>query len=53
LIGEESNLAPVPILQPRALVAIVVTMVAVGLAAGILPAARAARTDPAVSLRAS
>ena len=46
-------MAAAPVLMPRAFATIVLTMVVVGIAAGILPARRAARTDPAVSLRAS
>jgi len=53
LIGEGSTMSPVPLLRPQAFLVIVATMIAVGVAAGLLPAARAARTDPAVSLRAT
>jgi putative ABC transport system permease protein len=52
-IGEGTTMASAPVLMPRALVSIVLTMVAVGIAAGILPALRAARIDPAISLRAT
>lgn len=52
-IGEGSTMATAPVLMPKAVVVIVATMVVVGIAAGILPALRAARTDPAVSLRAT
>jgi putative ABC transport system permease protein len=52
-IGEGSTMASAPVLMPRAFVAIVLTMVVVGVAAGLLPALRASRIDPAVSLRAT
>ncbi len=43
----------VPILGAGTLVMLTLTMVSVGVAAGVLPAMRAARVDPAVALRAS
>jgi len=52
-IGEGSTMASAPVLMPRAFVSIVLTMIVVGVAAGILPALRASRIDPAISLRAT
>ena len=43
---------PVPILLPGTFALILVSIIGVGLVAGILPAVRAARVEPAISLRA-
>jgi len=40
-----------PMLLPGRVVMVMTTLVVVGIAAGVLPALRAARIDPAVSLR--
>jgi putative ABC transport system permease protein len=50
-IGAGSTLQGPPVLRPSAVAFVFTTLVGVGVAAGILPAARAVRIDPAVSLR--
>jgi len=52
-IGEGTVFASAPILAPGSFVTIVAVMVATGIGAGVLPAARASRIEPAVSLRSS
>lgn len=52
-IGQGTVFISAPVLAPGSLVTIVVVMVATGIGAGILPAIRAARIEPAVSLRSS
>lgn len=52
-IGTGSTLQAPPELRPVAVASVLATLVLTGLAAGILPALRAMRTDPAVALRAS
>ncbi|MCG8589681.1 MAG: ABC transporter permease [Proteobacteria bacterium] len=49
---EVPDLVPVPILQWPVVVTAVFILVGVGLVAGIVPAVRAARVDPALTLRA-
>lgn len=50
-IPQESLMAWRPTLEPSTAVGVALVLVAVGLAAGLLPARRAARIDPAISLR--
>lgn len=50
-IGAGSTLQGPPVLHASAVAFVFATLVGVGVAAGILPAARAVRVDPAVSLR--
>jgi putative ABC transport system permease protein len=45
------DLVPIPILSGRLVVVALAVMVGVGVAAGVVPAWRAARIDPAVTLR--
>ena len=45
------DLVPIPILKPGVVVAALVVMSVVGIAAGIIPAWRASRIDPALTLR--
>lgn len=51
LVGEGSVVNAPPLLLPERLALVLASLVGIGVAAGILPAARAARVDPAVSLR--
>jgi putative ABC transport system permease protein len=51
-VPEGSNMAAKPILRPGALLTIFFTLVSVGLVSGLLPALRASRIEPAISLRA-
>jgi putative ABC transport system permease protein len=51
-IGAGTTMQAPPLLRPQAVVLVAGALVAVGLAAGLLPALRAARIDPAVALRA-
>lgn len=53
VIGEGSVVNAAPVLLPDRVAIVMASLVAIGIAAGILPAARAARVDPAVSLRAA
>jgi putative ABC transport system permease protein len=53
VVGEGSVVNAPPLLLPGRVVLVMTTLVAIGIAAGILPAARASRIDPAVSLRAA
>ncbi len=48
---EVPDLVPVPVLQPGVVVVAALVMTGVGVVAGLLPAWRAARIDPAVTLR--
>jgi len=50
-IPQESIMAWRPTLEPSTAVGVALVLVAVGVAAGVLPARRAARIDPAISLR--
>ncbi|MBM4266111.1 MAG: ABC transporter permease [Deltaproteobacteria bacterium] len=52
-LGQGTELASTPQLDPGSFATIVATMMVVGVGAGVLPAIRAARIDPAVSLRAT
>jgi ABC-type antimicrobial peptide transport system permease subunit len=45
------DLVPVPILSGRLVVAALAVMTIVGVVAGVVPALRAARIDPAITLR--
>jgi putative ABC transport system permease protein len=45
------ELVPVPVLEPGIVVVAVLVMIFAGLSAGLIPAWRAARVDPALSLR--
>jgi putative ABC transport system permease protein len=53
IIGEGSVMNAPPLLLPGRIVLVFVTLVGIGIGAGLLPAARASRIDPAVSLRAT
>jgi len=53
VVGEGSVVNAAPVLLPDRVAIVMASLVAIGIAAGILPAARAARVDPAVSLRAA
>ncbi len=53
LIGEGTRFAGAPILAPGSFFTIVGVMVFVGVAAGALPALRASRIEPAISLRST
>jgi len=48
---EVPDLIPLPILQPHAIALSVAVLAAVGVLAGVVPAARASRMDPALTLR--
>jgi ABC-type antimicrobial peptide transport system permease subunit len=50
-IGAGNMLQGPPILRARTVLFVAVTLIGTGVAAGILPAIRATRIDPAVSLR--
>ena len=50
-IGAGTSMQAPPLLRPGAVVSVFFTLVAVGLASGMLPALRASRIDPAVALR--
>jgi putative ABC transport system permease protein len=52
-VGAGSVMNAPPLLLPGRVVMVVATLIVVGIAAGVLPALRAARIDPAVSLRGS
>ena len=52
-LAGKSTLTPTPELLPGALVTVALTMIGVGVLSGILPAIRASRIEPAVSLRAT
>ena len=52
-VGEGSVMNAPPLLLPGRVVLVMASLVGVGIAAGLLPAVRAARIDPAVSLRGS
>ena len=51
VVGTGSVMNAPPLLLPGRMVMVLTTLVGVGVAAGLLPALRAARVDPAVSLR--
>ncbi len=53
VVGEGSVVNAPPLLLPERVAVVMASLVGIGIAAGILPAARAARVDPAVSLRAT
>lgn len=53
VVGEGSVVNAPPLLLPGRIVLVFATLVGIGIAAGLLPAARASRIDPAVSLRAT
>ncbi len=53
VVGEGSVVNSPPLLLPERVAMVFASLVGIGIAAGILPAARAASVDPAVSLRAS
>lgn len=52
LSGRATALQAVPVLSPATTAVVVVTLVVIGIAAGIVPARRATRIDAAVALRA-
>jgi putative ABC transport system permease protein len=52
LIPPENAMSPRPYLEPGTVMLIAGLLVAVGVVAGVVPARRAARIDPAISLRA-
>jgi putative ABC transport system permease protein len=51
VVGEGSVVNAPPLLLPERVALVFASLVGIGIAAGFLPAARAARVDPAVSLR--
>lgn len=51
-IPPDNPMSPRPYLEPRTIVAMGALLVAAGVVAGVVPARRAARIDPAISLRA-
>ena len=53
VVGEGSVVNAPPLLLPGRVAMVMATLVGIGIAAGLLPAARASRIDPAVSLRAT
>jgi putative ABC transport system permease protein len=53
LVGEGSVVNAPPLLLPGRVGLVMASLIGIGIAAGVLPAARAARVDPAVSLRAT
>ena len=52
-VVEGSMFTHVPLIVPATLIKLTLTLVGVGIVAGVLPAVRAARTEPAVALRAT
>jgi putative ABC transport system permease protein len=52
-VGPNSGFMSPPVLEPKGAVAVAVVLVISGIAAGMLPALRAARIEPAESLRAA
>jgi putative ABC transport system permease protein len=52
-IGPNSGFMSPPVLDPLATLAVAVVLIAAGVAAGLLPALRAARVEPAESLRSA
>jgi len=52
-IGPNSGLMSPPVLEPMGAIAVTVVLVVVGIAAGLLPALRVARVEPAESLRSA
>jgi ABC-type antimicrobial peptide transport system permease subunit len=53
LIGPNSGFMSPPVLEMKGALAVAVVLVISGIAAGLLPALRAARVEPAESLRAA
>jgi putative ABC transport system permease protein len=51
LVPKDNLMAPAPYLEPSTVVEIALVLIVVGIASGVLPARRAARVDPAISLR--
>jgi putative ABC transport system permease protein len=51
-ISPDNPMSPRPYLEPETVVMMAALLVAVGVVAGVVPARRAARIDPAISLRA-
>ena len=52
-LSEAPAIVARPLLEPSALLLIFGTLVGTGLVSGVLPALRASRIDPAISLRAT